>query len=41
MQTETEEIMRLLRSSILTKKKNLAAKAISTITILALLLLTI
>jgi four helix bundle protein len=41
MQTDTEEIMRLIRSSILTKKKNLAVKTISAIAVLSLILLTV
>ncbi len=38
---DTEEIMRLLRSSILTKKKKLATKTASVILIIALLAFTI
>ena len=38
---DTEEIMRLLRSSILTKKKNLATKTISALIIMTLIAFTI
>ncbi|AQG79391.1 four helix bundle protein [Spirosoma montaniterrae] len=34
---DTEEIMKMLRSSILTKKKNLATKAVSAISLIAIL----
>ena len=38
---DTEEIMRLLRSSILTKKKRLATKTVSALVIMALIAFTI
>lgn len=36
--SDTEEIMRILRSSILTKKKNLATKTVSVLSILVFLI---